>query len=1039
MRPRRLIVEGLTCFRDRQELDLSELELFAICGPTGAGKSTLLDAISFALYGEVPRVGTTNRKELISSSCERASVVLDFELREGRYRITRTLRRNGVQSVQLEQHEAEGKAEGKVRSLASQVRMADAKIEELLGLPVSAFTQAVLLPQGEFARFLKADPKARRDMLRSLLRLDVYERMRGMASQITGERRAQVDALRKVLDEAYRDVSSAALEELEAAHARQREALEGKRLARDAAQRLREELQERSGKTAELARCEARRTALRERSGEVERSRELLAAAGRAERVVPVLEEARRGEAAAAKAAEAAERAVRADDEARAGRDAAERLRGAAEEAARVVPDCKAQLGALLRVTGRLPQLRQLEEKVRQHGELVAALEQEVSALAARRQGAHGVAVEREAEVAKARAALEEIGYDATLEERLQPCRERSVALRQARGAAARASAARVAQRERTSALEAEAATRRAQATATEAQLDEARARTLVLEEALREARRSEAAEALRAGLCAGEACPVCRQEVHEVPPAAVGGRLVEAEAEHAMAVDQREELGQQARVAREALVGAWARLDVEQAALEQASTAAVSLAEGVLAEEQALRAWVREGALCSEEELGAVEVWILDTLDALSKLRSLHQRASEQLQKRAHELEKAQREVEIAEQRHAERSAAQGRATAELGEEAAQLAELRAEIRAVTAAQDPASEAAALERRIEALEREERAAGEWAAKAREACSATTAARGAAEESARLEEQQLGALRERRAAALAQAGFDAEARAWAARLEERARAGVEAELQAYDHEQRATEQRIAALVEELGGIRVSIEEAAAAAREAQRLNVEVEAHHGDEQKLAAKVERTKQQLEKAEEMRARLDVEQRALRVHGQLATDLRSDKFQAFLLETAFSELVQGASTRLRELTGGRYTLLFKDSEILVVDNDHAGDTRISDTLSGGETFLTSLALALELSEQVQRAAGAVRLDSLFIDEGFGTLDADTLALVGDAIHGLRVGGRMVGIITHIAELRDEFTQQIVVTKHQGFSTAMVRTGAAMVTNVLG
>ena len=67
------------------------------------------------------------------------------------------------------------------------------------------------------------------------------------------------------------------------------------------------------------------------------------------------------------------------------------------------------------------------------------------------------------------------------------------------------------------------------------------------------------------------------------------------------------------------------------------------------------------------------------------------------------------------------------------------------------------------------------------------------------------------------------------------------------------------------------------------------------------------------------------------------------------------------------------------------------------------------------------------MNLDSLFIDEGFGTLDPDTLVLVSETIQNLRVGGRMVGIITHIPELRDEFAQQIIVTKHQGYSTVEV------------
>ncbi len=171
-----------------------------------------------------------------------------------------------------------------------------------------------------------------------------------------------------------------------------------------------------------------------------------------------------------------------------------------------------------------------------------------------------------------------------------------------------------------------------------------------------------------------------------------------------------------------------------------------------------------------------------------------------------------------------------------------------------------------------------------------------------------------------------------------------------------------------------------------------------------------------------------LDTEQAALRVYDLLAGDLRSDKFQAYVLEEVFTELVEGASARLLMLTQERYSLQFENEEIRVVDHDNADETRISDTLSGGETFLASLALALELSDQVQRAVGAVNLDSLFIDEGFGTLDPDTLALVAETLQSLRVGGRMVGIITHIPELRDEFAQQVIVTKHQGFSTVEVR-----------
>jgi exonuclease SbcC len=177
-----------------------------------------------------------------------------------------------------------------------------------------------------------------------------------------------------------------------------------------------------------------------------------------------------------------------------------------------------------------------------------------------------------------------------------------------------------------------------------------------------------------------------------------------------------------------------------------------------------------------------------------------------------------------------------------------------------------------------------------------------------------------------------------------------------------------------------------------------------------------------------QELREELSREAAALHVHELLAADLRNDRFQAYLLQEVFTELVRGASARLLTLTGERYSLRFIDDAIRVVDHDNADETRISDTLSGGETFLTSLALALELSDQVQRAVGAVNLDSLFIDEGFGTLDPDTLSLVSETLQNLRVGGRMVGVITHIPELRDEFAQQVIVIKHQGYSTVEVR-----------
>jgi len=203
--------------------------LFAISGPTGAGKSTLLDAIIFALYGEIPRVNTYNRTEMISAARDRVSVVLDFEVGENRYRIARTLRRNGNHAVRLEELDSGDS----IKNLAGQVRSATDQVIQILGLAAPAFMQAVVLPQGEFARFLKAQPRDRRSMLRSLLRLDVYERMRERAQRLSVLKKSTVDSLQALLTDEYAGIDEAAVAGLERQHAWVVESLDVSRKKRD--------------------------------------------------------------------------------------------------------------------------------------------------------------------------------------------------------------------------------------------------------------------------------------------------------------------------------------------------------------------------------------------------------------------------------------------------------------------------------------------------------------------------------------------------------------------------------------------------------------------------------------------------------------------------------------------------------------------------------------------------------------------------------------------------------------------------------------
>lgn len=164
------------------------------------------------------------------------------------------------------------------------------------------------------------------------------------------------------------------------------------------------------------------------------------------------------------------------------------------------------------------------------------------------------------------------------------------------------------------------------------------------------------------------------------------------------------------------------------------------------------------------------------------------------------------------------------------------------------------------------------------------------------------------------------------------------------------------------------------------------------------------------------ELQAATDDEQ----VAGELARLLRADRFGAWILDEALQQLVQGATGLLQRLSGGAYSLVMEGKDFAVVDHNNADAVRSARTLSGGETFLASLALALALAEQVVTLAGptAAPLESLFLDEGFGTLDPDTLDAVATAIEELGSSGRMVGLVTHVRDLAERLPVRFEVTK---------------------
>jgi DNA repair protein SbcC/Rad50 len=174
---------------------------------------------------------------------------------------------------------------------------------------------------------------------------------------------------------------------------------------------------------------------------------------------------------------------------------------------------------------------------------------------------------------------------------------------------------------------------------------------------------------------------------------------------------------------------------------------------------------------------------------------------------------------------------------------------------------------------------------------------------------------------------------------------------------------------------------------------------------------------TREQAEKLAEQRAG---HERDARVAKALAQHLRANNFEAWLLAEALDRLVAGASQILRELSGGQYDLVHSGREFYVVDHHDAGLRRGVRTLSGGETFQASLALALALSEQLAGlSTTSASLESIVLDEGFGTLDASTLDAVAATLEGLAArGDRMVGVVTHVPALAERIPVRFEVSK---------------------
>jgi exonuclease SbcC len=974
MRPHRLELTAFGPFAGEAEVDFDRLGqggLFLMHGETGAGKTTVLDGLSFALYGRVPGVRGVNRlRSDHASAGVLTRVRLEVSIGGRRLRITRSpaqerpkMRGSGATaspaSVSLDEWD-DVLAGWRPRS--QRVGEVDAELSELLGMSADQFHQVVLLPQGQFAEFLHSDASARTHLLQRLFGTDRFRRIEDWLAEQRRQTKDRYDAASNEVGRLVARIAQVSGAE-EPAELPEPQWVEGE-VARAS------ELAAAAAAAAETARAEHERAqaqavasadlARRQQRRELALARQRSLTAG-AEQL-----------AAAAAELEAAGRARAVGPALQAQQ---ERARFAAR-AASELDQARSQLPERLRVVA-VEELRAAADAGRETlGRLAEGESLEQEAAAADAESAQTslqleTASRRMSELTSEQAEAPAIRAAAVVQ--LASARRAADELPQARVAAENASAA------------VKSARVHATLSADVARLSRdhltARERAVLLGEQLNELRTDRIdgmiAE-LASKLTSEDPCPVCGSLEHP-DLSDVTGRVVSRNDEQAAALladqarDSAAEIGGRLAAAEAGCLAAGERLrelgakGVEVAVLVSAAAAAASRVQSLTADAAKLSA--AEGVI---ELLGVQEG---SRRDEIARLEA------SVIAGNAHLQATTRRREELAVRLRSLLAGAPGVSAAR-----------RETMRLVAAVQ--AAEAA----------------------------------GSAAEQAEMESV---AAAVRAAEAAAEAGFADVPAARSAVRTQQVISSLESQIaRARQEESAVAELLVDPELSDLPEAPVALREAEATAKAALAAS-----HHAGE-RLAASADQVAQLVGLQEQLIERLTAlepvaaaakqAKELADLAGGTGANRLNMQLSAYVLAARLEEVAEVASHRLLAMTQGRYTLIHSDATKgnarsglrLLVSDAWTGQNRDTATLSGGETFLASLALALGLAEVVTASAGGTPLEALFIDEGFGTLDEETLDEVLDVLDGLREGGRLVGIVSHVPHLRDRIPSRLRVHK---------------------
>ena len=1067
MRPKKLVMENFGPYSGRVELDFSKLEdIFLITGKTGAGKTTIFDAICFALYGKVPGSRGEHPAKLHSDHAGEGSesfVSLEFRVGEKSYFARRSPRqerkkKRGEGTVTIEEtlalFEIAANAE---KSLGSKKSEGDAKLKEIIGLEAEEFFKVVLLPQGEFAEFLRQNTSERQKVLGKLFPVETAARVKDLARKKAADAEARAEGAARVLEEFGKKVSAETYNDAHAEAAAVLEKAAEKSLGFEQEENLFVSLLSlrRNEKDAEERLSESRRLFDAAVTAEVSINEKSVALSR--SRAARPLEQYLRGAETADHAVKAAEAALVAAREEKA---AAEEAADEAEKLNLETPVAEKEALALREKRPALVEILEDEEKLK-----AAALELEQQEAYAEKLSGKIKLLFEESE--KQKVLMEETeklsAEQPILEDKLElskSIKDIFVMFRK--------------YRERMDDIQKETLTAANEIDALERRAGEYEKNIPVLESEINRLREEQAARdradmaaSLSALLERGKPCPVCGSTEHPYP--ASGGELPFGFDERVRAQETALADARENRIVTSEKLEAKKREDQKTrdslSALEAEirETANQEFCRNALSARPDLGTFLESGAPLPSREIiaRAIEAEARTLNEILERQKNCRNAAGriKELTLRGTEIHGEQVEAEKSlaacgeRQKNLAQRIAEGRekrrvllASAAFARGEAHSSETSAEGDGQVFT-DTADALASLDR---VIAEKEHFITRLRRQREQSLLRLSAANAAWEGTSRNHGDATARLADARAAlqaALSGTGFSRGEEAEQALLDPGVEQGLEREIglwrenrasletQTFEQEKQleAIRRELLGLFEKRGLKSGFTSPPALGETEELLAKIKRERTAAEEEKTRAfaalnSLETDREALENAEKSYAALSDEARKFRT---LSDDLsgknpRKLPFDSWLLANYLEEAAAYATKRLEKMSEFRYSLLLDSARQqgrgysgldLMVFDSHTGKTRPCATLSGGESFMASISLALGLADSIQNRSGGVKLDTIFIDEGFGSLDDASLDKALVILDELR-DRRMVGLISHVGEMRSRIPCRVEVIK---------------------